>query len=492
MYKITLTETIEWKSIKFNNSDFILFDNDLIHGYDGKQFRCLGEFEPYSIRSSDDGYSFIKDKMLEQKDIPYKLSINRVGDVSDILYEVEVTGDFREKLNDKILTSIGGDVETLYLTDLNTNKTKQFSIEHSGNIFPGFISNKLIYAFDKKRCRIIQNGSTVKKIERTYYSFDYELNERFSIKLDDNYEHQKRPISLNRELPIHTENIVVFNLGLNKVDKSHAKLQGYYLESGELAWEYEMSSELDFIHADNNKLYIVENGHAIVLDAQTGNELLNKQIARDNAKEFSLYPIGNSLYFGERVRTPENLIGTYFVSFLDPATGDIIQRIDIPEPYGLGSLIASDSISDSVLYLSAGKAVFGVSGFAKVEFDPDISNCDDCFTVTPRLHMDVKREIENRESYYIISTEHDDLDEILFYGSMYINEIIDDTRTLSDNRDKQHRGKFFFDIDFSKFDTKDAKKRVEKRLERLKENIIAAEPGAGSRFKYSFAVRDTS
>ncbi len=315
--------------------------------------------------------------------------------------------------------SFGQKDNKLFAKDFEKNEKKSVSIRH-----PCFIVSDGNYIF----------GSSDGK---EFACFDIDLNELW------NYPHDKwLHFYGNKPLPTLWKNLCICNLGSDRKTKKNGEIVALEKETGRLVWRRLFENEASKCLAFGDRLYVASAGRMIVLDAATGEILLDEDSGFEKSRQDEvLWTDGEFLC----------MVNPFSHGSIRVFSGDgkrMVQELRYPDPY-LFSFVPPVKFNDS-FYCSLPSIPYTFSGVrgALLKLRPVREGEEPGIHFEKWPEHEVKTVKEGRYQAYHVFMKDEDPDRIFRYGVIKIREIAAKhgfhTFCNEDWRDKKFNGNIYF------------------------------------------------
>ena len=271
-----------------------------------------------------------------------------------------------------------------------------------------------------------------------FVCFDLNLNELWS------YPHDKRLHHYGKPLPTLWENLCICNLGSDKKTKKNGEIVALEKETGEPVWRRHFKDEASMCLAYGDRLYVASAGRMIVLDAATGETLLDEDSGFQRSRQDEvLWTDGEFLCM---VNPSPSCHGSMRVFSADGRR--LLQELGLPDPYCFISMPPVEFEDGFYWGLGPVSPIFaGVRGaLLKLRAVREGEEPGIHFEKWPE--HEVKTVKEGRFQAYHVSMKDDDPDRIFRYGVIKIREIAAmrgfHTFCLDEWRNRKFNGKIYF------------------------------------------------
>lgn len=288
---------------------------------------------------------------------------------------------------------------------------------------------------------------------------DYQLQEKWRVK------QELRCYSDEKNEPQIYQELVILNIGVDNKTRKNFKIAAYKKIDGSLVWKQILDIEPHSSTLVGDKVYIAMGTQMIVLDANTGEIILNEPHGFHNNTHHSVYPFKNYLCAFSK---PDSSIRVF-----TPDGKSLIQDVELPSPYA--PLAKCQPLEhEGKLYQVLGPnniSLAGACGGLLIMSESDDGQ-EPVVEVEERpYHSVMTAENDKGEHEIVITMSHDDLEDVLRFGEIILKQtayLKGQQMYPAETRDKKHNGLISFYVDPSRL-PKDAGEKIEQMGQEVEE-----------------------
>ncbi len=285
---------------------------------------------------------------------------------------------------------------------------------------------------------VLENKVFARERDRGLVCYDMEFKETWCVPFE------KTCFTGIFDGPQNYENLIIINVGEKDTAKrGEFELNAYAAEDGSLVWQVVLPTSPGSSNVIGDKVYVSVLDKIMVIDAATGNVLLEKPHGLRAQSHNLLFPYGNRLLVFSEADDRFHVFDE---------DGKRVQQIFLPENYMAGRF-GFPVVYDGKLYkvLMLRNMLMRGTSAALLTLTPD-EDADKAIHLKlppePSFHVSVVT-TKDGENEHVVTVSHDDLDEIILYSTIRLKEIGVETSSSVDpsQRDPKHNGSLRLFVD---------------------------------------------